>query len=71
MFQKRRGWLLGLLAGVLAAAMVFPAYGSKRSPIKSITFSIKANILPIQNTERKKSSLRRTAIVSPLMAMRC
>ena len=46
MFQKRRGWLLGLLAGVLAAAMVFPAYGSKRSPIKSITFSIKANILP-------------------------
>lgn len=35
-----------LLAGVLAAAMVIPSYAASRKPIKSITLSIKVNIVP-------------------------
>lgn len=46
MIGSRRSWTLGLLAGLLAVTMVFPSYAAKRSPIKSITFSIKAHIVP-------------------------
>ena len=42
--MKRR--LMMAAAGVLAALMVFPAYGASRKPIKSINLTIKAEIKP-------------------------
>ena len=38
--------LMMAAAGVLAALMVFPAYGASRKPIKSISLTIKAEIKP-------------------------
>ena len=38
--------LMVAAAGVLAALMVFPAYGASRKPIKSINLTIKAEIKP-------------------------
>ena len=42
--MKRK--LMMAAAGVLAALMVFPAYGASRKPIKSISLTIKAEIKP-------------------------
>ena len=42
--MKRR--LMMAAVGVLAALMVFPAYGASRKPIKSINLTIKAEIKP-------------------------
>lgn len=46
MFCIRKKVALGLLAGVLAASMVMPSYAASRKAIKSVTLSIKANIVP-------------------------
>lgn len=42
----RRKRLAVIMAGALAALMVFPVYGASRKPIKSITLTIKAQIEP-------------------------
>ena len=47
--MKRK--LMMAAAGVLAALMVFPAYGASRKPIKSISLTIKAEIKPIRISE--------------------
>lgn len=46
MLRRKRWWMAGLLAGLLAAVIAVPVYGAKRNPIKSITFTIKASIVP-------------------------
>lgn len=46
MFHVKKRVLLGIMAGVLAASMVFPSFAASRKAIKSITLSIKANIVP-------------------------
>lgn len=52
---RRKSWMLGLLASALAVVMVFPSYAARRNPIKSITFSIKAKIVP--NTEHGEEEI--------------
>lgn len=46
MIQRKKWWMTALLAGTMVAAAAVPAYAAKRNPIKSITFSIKADIVP-------------------------
>lgn len=46
MYHLKNRFMLGILAGAMAVSMAFPAFAASRKAIKSISLTIKADIVP-------------------------